>query len=96
MKIVLILFVFLQLPNGVSLKPNQMSQQLNLTEIPRVESISKEDFIKHYLKPQKPVVISNLTNNWEAFKLWSFDYFKEVAGNVEVPLYDNRPISHKN
>lgn len=79
-----------------ALKSNQMSQELNLTEIPRVESISKEDFIKHYLKPQKPVVISNLTNNWEAFKLWSFDYFKEVAGEVEVPLYDNRPISYKN
>ena len=30
---------------------------LNLLEVDRVETISKEDFIKNYFKPQKPVVI---------------------------------------
>lgn len=73
-----------------------MSKTLNLTEIPRVKSITSVDFVERFVKPQKPVVIEGLTNNWKAFDLWRFDYFKEIAGNVEVPLYDNRPISHKN
>ena len=30
---------------------------LNLQDIPRVKTISKEDFLKHYFKPQKTVVI---------------------------------------
>ena len=31
--------------------------QLNLQDIPRVATLTKSDFIKHYFKPQKPVVI---------------------------------------
>lgn len=73
-----------------------MSKALNLTEIPRVKSISSVDFVERYVKPQKPVIIENLATNWKAFDDWSFDYFKEIAGDVVVPLYDNRPISHKN
>ena len=33
---------------------------LNLVEVDRVKTISKEDFIKNYFKPQKPVVIVNI------------------------------------
>lgn len=72
-----------------------MIKKLNLSEIPRVKSITPEEFVSLYVKPQKPVVIEQLASNWEAFNLWSFDYFKEIAGHVVVPLYDNRPISHK-
>lgn len=71
-----------------------MSEGLQLTEIPRVKSITPEDFLERYVNPQKPVVIEQLASDWEAFNLWSFDYFKEIAGEVVVPLYDNRPISH--
>lgn len=73
-----------------------MKNALNLTEIPRVKNISSVDFVEHFVKTQKPVVIENLTRDWKAFELWSFDYFKEIAGDVVVPLYDNRPITHKN
>ncbi|MGM0635312.1 MAG: cupin-like domain-containing protein [Bacteroidota bacterium] len=72
-----------------------MSKGFNVTEVPRVKSISKADFVEQFVKPQKPVVIENLASDWEAFRLWSFEYFKEIAGDVEVPLYDNRPLSSK-
>ena len=65
---------------------------MNLKDIPRVTSITKEEFIKNYFKPQRPVVIEGFINDWPAYKKWSLDYIKEVAGDKTVPLYDNRPI----
>lgn len=68
---------------------------LNLQDIPRVKSISKLDFIKQYLRPQKPVVIEQLSEDWPAFTLWNLDYMKNVAGDKTVPLYDDRPVDYK-
>jgi hypothetical protein len=68
---------------------------MNLQEIDRVESITKEDFLTHYFKPQKPVVIKRFIEDWPAFSKWNLDYMAEVAGDKIVPLYDNRPVNHK-
>lgn len=68
---------------------------LNLTEIERVKSISKEDFYNQYVKKQKPVVVEQLTQDWPAYEKWNLDYIKSVAGDKTVPLYDDRPVSHK-
>ncbi|WP_297334772.1 cupin-like domain-containing protein [Flavobacterium sp.] len=68
---------------------------LHLTEIERVKTISKEDFIKNYVRPQKPVVIEKLTQDWPAYEKWNLNYIKEIAGDKVVPLYDDRPVSHK-
>lgn len=69
---------------------------MKLKEIDRVETITKEDFLKNYFKPQKPVVIERFIEDWPAFSKWDLDYMAEIAGNKTVPLYDNRPVSHKN
>ena len=69
--------------------------KMNLSEIERVETISKEDFFTHYVKKQKPLVIEKLTRDWPAYHKWSLDYIKTVAGEKTVPLYDDRPVSHK-
>lgn len=66
-----------------------------LEEIERVKTISKEDFYNNYVKKQKPVVIEQLTNDWPAFEKWNLNYIKEIAGDKTVPLYDDRPVSHK-
>lgn len=68
---------------------------LNLKEIPRLKSITKEEFIKHYFKPQKPVVIERFIEDWPAYSKWNFDYIKSVAGEKIVPLYDDRPVDYK-
>lgn len=68
---------------------------LNLQDIPRVKTISKDDFITHYFKPQKPVVIEHHIDDWPAYKKWNLDYMKTVAGHVSIPLYDDRPIDYK-
>lgn len=68
---------------------------MKLAEIPRVDTITKEDFITYYFRPQKPVVIQRGIEDWPAFTKWSLDYMKEVAGDREVPLYDDRPVHHE-
>lgn len=68
-------------------------QQLNLAEIPRLKHISKRDFLENYVKPQKPVVIERLVGDWPAIKKWNLDYIQAIAGEKNVPLYDDRPIS---
>ncbi|MFN2260647.1 MAG: cupin-like domain-containing protein [Psychroflexus sp.] len=69
--------------------------RLNISTVERVKNISPKDFVENFVKPQKPLVIEKLTENWPAYQKWSLDYFKEIAGDVEVPLYDNRSVNAK-
>jgi hypothetical protein len=68
---------------------------LDLTEIDRVKTISKDDFYNNYVKKQRPVVIEQLTKDWPAYEKWKLNYIKDIAGNKTVPLYDDRPVSHE-
>jgi len=58
-------------------------------DIDVVYNISKEDFNKRYLIPQKPVVIKGLIENETAGKLWTIDHFKKTMGDLKVDVYDN-------
>ncbi len=60
-----------------------------LKPVDTVENISKEDFKKNYLDPRRPLVIKGLTKDWPAREKWTAEYLKSIAGEVEVPLYDN-------
>lgn len=68
---------------------------MHLEEIERVKTITKEDFLKNYFKPQKPVVIEHFIDHWPAYTKWSLDYMADMAGDKTVPLYDDRPVSSK-
>lgn len=68
---------------------------MNLNQIDRVSTISKEDFLKDYFKPQKPLIIERMIDNWPAYEKWNLDYMAKVAGEKEVPLYDDRPVDFK-
>ena len=60
-----------------------------LKNVDTVDSITREDFKKNYLDKRKPLIIKGLTNDWPAREKWSTDYFKEIAGDIEVKLVDN-------
>lgn len=60
--------------------------------IDRIYSIDKQSFISDYYKPQKPVVVKNITKDWPAISKWNLDYIKEIAGDKIVPLYNNEPV----
>lgn len=72
-----------------------MKEGLILTQIPREKTISKKDFLEKYVRPQRPVVIEHLIDDWPAYEKWSLSYIGEMAGEKIVPLFDNRPISSK-
>jgi len=59
------------------------------SDIDVVYNISKKDFEKQYLIPQKPVVIKGLIENEIAGKLWTIDHFKKTMGDLMVDVYDN-------
>jgi len=66
---------------------------MRLENIPKVKTISKADFVRDYVRPQKPVVIERLIEDWPAYEKWNLQYISDVAGDKEVPLYDDRPIT---
>ncbi|MEO6346423.1 MAG: cupin-like domain-containing protein [Aquaticitalea sp.] len=68
---------------------------LDLQDIPRVKTITKEAFLRDYFKPQKPVVIERFIEDWPAFSKWNLDYMKATFGDTIVPLYDDRPVDSK-
>jgi ribosomal protein L16 Arg81 hydroxylase len=59
--------------------------------IARVKNITKETFVKEYYKPQRPVLIEDLTRSWPAYEKWNLDYIQSLAGDQIVPLYNNEP-----
>ncbi|MGJ8665585.1 MAG: cupin-like domain-containing protein [Patiriisocius sp.] len=68
---------------------------MQLHEIERIETISSKDFYTKYFKTQTPVVIERFIEDWPAYTKWNLDYIAEVVGDKEVPLYDDRPVSHE-
>jgi hypothetical protein len=60
-----------------------------LKPVDTVESISREDFKNNYLDKRKPLIIKGLTNDWPAREKWTTEYFKQIAGDIEVKLVDN-------
>ncbi len=68
---------------------------MNLEEITRVKTIERSDFIKNYVKLQKPLIIEELSKDWKAHDKWNLSYISEIAGDKEVPLYDDRPVDYK-
>ncbi|WP_353125917.1 cupin-like domain-containing protein [Parapedobacter pyrenivorans] len=65
----------------------------NLEPLERIQPIPKAEFIKNYHRPQRPVLIENLTNAWN--DKWTFDHVKSLVGDQTVPLYDNKPAQGK-
>lgn len=68
---------------------------MQVQEIDKVDTISREDFRRYYLKPGKPLVIKQLSKQWPAYDKWTWAYLKDIAGNIEVPVYNNSRASAK-
>nr|WP_256470439.1 cupin-like domain-containing protein [Robiginitalea marina] len=48
-----------------------------------------------FFRPQRPVVIEKAITSWPAYSKWNLDYMRQVAGDKIVPLYDDRPVDHR-
>jgi lysine-specific demethylase 8 len=60
--------------------------EATLTEIPRVERLSDDEFVRNYLRKHQPVVYSGGANQWPATKKWSFDFFRKQDSDFTVTL----------
>lgn len=68
---------------------------MQLKEIPRVKYLDAATFRKEFLKPQRPVIVEEFISDWPAYSKWNLEYIREIAGEKEVPLYDDRPVDHR-
>lgn len=64
---------------------------INLVKLKPVDSISgitPKEFVKDYLNKGRPVIIKDFIRKDSAcWSKWSYDYFKEVAGDEKVDVY---------
>jgi len=67
-----------------------MSLDIN-TRIPVVdgESITRKEFETRFLQPQKPVILRGLWKAYPAYAKWTFDFFRDTMGDLEVGLYSS-------
>lgn len=58
------------------------------TPIPVIDGlkITREEFENTYVKPQKPVILRGLWQQYPAYKKWDFAFFKKTMGDIEVGL----------
>lgn len=63
-------------------------EKLNYMDVKKVDSINTEEFTKKYFDPHIPVVIKNFSKSWPAREKWTVEYFKEMAGDNEVKVYN--------
>ena len=62
---------------------------MKLTPIEKRSGLTREEFESEYLEPLKPVVLTDMSKDWAATKKWTYEFFREKYGDIEVPLYNN-------
>lgn len=62
---------------------------MKLQPVETISDISGTDFRENFLKTRRPVVLKGVAEKWDAYEKWKLPYFKQIAGHIDVPLYDN-------
>jgi len=61
---------------------------VKLQPVDRISGVSSKDFVKEYLNKGQPVILKDFINQDSAcWSRWSYDYFKEIAGNEQINVY---------
>lgn len=68
--------------------PADLSQhpEGTLTEVPRVATLTDDEFVQTYLKACQPVIITDMATQWPAMQKWTFDFFRELNSEFKVSL----------
>src|SRR5687767_5622186 len=70
-------------------KPFSKQAAMHLRPVAIYDSIEPAVFKELFYDTGTPVVIKNLSHDWPAFSKWNWDFFKELVGDKNVPLYNN-------
>ncbi len=68
---------------------------ISLSNVDMLDDITEDVFMQKYKKHELPVVMKNLTKEWNATKRWSLEYFEGLAGDKEVKLYGTKSSRNK-
>lgn len=61
---------------------------MKLKPIDSITGVSPKEFIQEYLRNGRPVIIKDfISKESPCWQKWSYDYFKEIAGNEQVDIY---------
>jgi hypothetical protein len=58
--------------------------------IEKRSGVSRDEFIERYVRPGRPVVLTDLTRDWPAMQRWSFAEFKRRYGGLTVQVQSGR------
>jgi len=66
-----------------------MPLQLITNGVDHIEGVTRQEFQKKYMIPQKPVIVKRFYGqNSPMYSKWTFDYFKKELGHIDVGIYD--------
>lgn len=61
---------------------------MKLKPVNSISGIAPNDFVKDYLNKGQPVIIKDfVSKDSPCWTKWSYDYFKEIAGNEQIDVY---------
>lgn len=60
------------------------STALPLPQVPRVEMLTREQFVEEHLKPQKPVLFTRFGHEWPAMQKWTPEYLRQKFGDKPI------------
>ncbi|NEQ80128.1 MAG: cupin-like domain-containing protein [Moorea sp. SIO2I5] len=70
----------------ISQHKNNELVRTRISSVDRRSDLSYEEFVQEYASVGKPVIITNMTNNWEASKKWNYNFFKEKYGSLKCSV----------
>jgi hypothetical protein len=62
---------------------------MKLLEIDRRSGLTPKEFRDEYLRPNKPVVFTDLMKDWSALHKWNSEFFKNQYGHLQVPVFSS-------
>ena len=63
---------------------------MRLKPLATFDTLDADRFKRDFYNPQIPCIIKNLQYNKTAIEKWNWEYFKNILGNKEVGVYDNK------
>lgn len=68
---------------------------MQLKKVEKISGLSSAEFLKNYFNKGVPVILQDfVSKDSPAWTKWSYDYFKEIAGDKEVSLLGKEDASN--
>lgn len=71
-------------PNPSTLAALVPSSALPLQTVPRVEMLSRQQFLDEHVRPARPVIFTRFGHEWPAMTKWTPAYFRQRFGDRRV------------